>query len=413
MKNFKKAANNMIIFCFALLIISCIWSVRQAEAKTKTIQKGITYDTELEEVCMDISKLTPEEGKKALEKLSTGKYGSQSLAVRVKASGASDAEKKYLKWGKEFQNLESNKYRLLPYSGDIEVRKRDKGYYLCYDIYIPQVNNYYYLERYIDNIFAYQEAEENLYECSTSEYLENFTFAYTDPAGQKHDAKFYTDYMSISAESVYSEILSREQFLEASDAVKVAFLLVPRKHFTTYKQGTPRSDRDMKALAEGRWKGKCGDFSILSYWLVTPLSYDIQCQGAFRNHSILHSTLFIRAKNSDGQWEYFQTDNQTTNFGGDTILKYEEAPNEKYSFFPEAYAYLSSSPVHEITEISLEYNVKKAISQGCLDSSIERTLSRAYKDGKFRGNDTITYTFTNQNENTYGYPEFTGTYPSR
>ncbi len=410
MKNFAKAAKSMLIFCFAFMMIGCIWSVHQAEAKTKTIQKGITYDAELEEVYMDISKLTPEEGKKALEQLSTGKYGSQSLAVRVKASGASNAEKKYLKWGKAFQNLKSNKYRLLPYSGDIETRKRDKGYYVCYDIYFPQVNNYYYLERYIDNIFAYQEAEENLYDCSTGGYLENFTFAYTDPAGQKHDAKVYMDYMSISAESVYSEILSREQFLKASDAVKVAFLLVPRKHFTTYELGTLRSDRDMKALAEKRWKGKCGDFSTLSYWLVTPLSYDIQCQGGFKPN---HSTLFVRAKNSDGQWEYFQTDNQTTYLGGDTPLKYEESPNEKYSFLPEAFAYLSSSPVHEITEISLEYNVKKAISQGCLDSSIERTASRAYKDGKFRGNDTITYTFTNQNENTYGYPEFTGTYPSR
>ncbi|KAI4445753.1 hypothetical protein C823_000269 [Eubacterium plexicaudatum ASF492] len=64
MKNFAKAAKSMLIFCFTFMMIGCIWSVHQAEAKTKTIQKGVTYDTDLEEVFMDISKLTPEEGKR-------------------------------------------------------------------------------------------------------------------------------------------------------------------------------------------------------------------------------------------------------------------------------------------------------------------------------------------------------------
>uniref|UniRef100_N1ZYG5 Transglutaminase-like domain-containing protein n=1 Tax=Eubacterium plexicaudatum ASF492 TaxID=1235802 RepID=N1ZYG5_9FIRM len=414
MKNFAKAAKSMLIFCFTFMMIGCIWSVHQAEAKTKTIQKGVTYDTDLEEVFMDISKLTPEEGKKTLDRLSTGKYGDKLLVAVVKATSVSGAEKKYKTWGEAFQKLSSNKYRLLPFSGMVKTEKWKKGYYECYDSTLAPVNNYYYLERYIDNIFAFQEGQENIFGSKPINYFENFTFTYTNPAGQKQTGQLYMDYMNFSIKSVYSDILSKEQFAEASDAVKTAFLLFPRVHFTTYKIGTSASDCDMKALAEKRWKGVCSDFCVLTHRLTTFLSFDIHCEEIGLT-SLYHAVSFVRAKNSDGKWEYFRTDNDEIAFDVKSGVRYRELDelSKSYPFLTDAYAYMSSSPMPELTKKSLEYNIKKGFSKGCLDSTIETTVSMAYQDGHFRRNDTITYTFTNENDETYGHPEYTGTYPSK
>lgn len=414
MKNIKKAATILFIFCFTLMVIQCTWFVQQAEAKTKTIQKGITYDTELKKVYMDISKLTPKEGKKTLDQLSTGKYGDKVLVTVVKATSVSNAEKKYKKWGQAFQKLASNKYRLLPFSSAAKTQKLKKGYYECYDISFSPVNNYYYMERYIDNIFAFSQGEENIFGSRPISYFENFAFTYTDPARKNHTGEVYMDYMNFSIKSVYSEILSKEQFVEASDAVKVAFLLFPRVHFTEYKIGTPLSDCDMKALAEKRWKGVCSDYCTLTHRLTTFLSFDIHCEAIGLN-SLYHAVSFVRAKNSDGKWEYFRTDNDEIAFNNKSGVRYRELDelSKSYPFLTEAYAYMSSSPMPELTKISLEYSIKKGLSQGCMDETIEQTVSRAYYDGYFRGNDTITYTFINQNDQTYGFPEITGTYPSR
>ncbi len=403
----------MFIFCFTFIIIGCACFVHQADAKTKTIQKGITYDPGPERIYIDISKLTPEEGKKALDKLSTGKYQDKALSAVVKAANAASAKKKYIKWGKAYQKLASNPYQLLPYSAQIKTREQKKGYYECYDdVLRAPVNAGYYLERYIDSIFAYDEAQENINDCHPIQYFENFSFSYTDPAGQKHDGKVYMDYMNFTIKSTYSEILSKEQFVQASDAVKIAFLLYPREQFSEYKIGTPYSDCNMKALAEKRWQGSCEDYASLTHQFSTYLSFDTYCQEVFLT-SLAHVISFVRAKNSDGEWEYFRTDNYDTAYNLKTGVRYSEVNrlSESDPFLAEAYAYMGSSPTPELTKMSLEYNIKKGLREGCMDETIKKTVSQAYRDGKFRSNEKISYSFVNENDETYGYPVITGAYP--
>lgn len=414
MKNLKKAAGYLFVFCFTFIIIGCTWFAHQAEAKAKTVQKGVTYDSGSEKIYIDISKLTPQEGKKALDKLTTGNYGNKTLAAVVKAANADSAEKKYIKWGKAYQKLASNKYQLLPFSGQIKTKEWKKGYYECYDsVFRSPVNTGYYLERYIDNIFALEEAEENINDCHPIRYFENFSFTYTDPAGKKRDGKIYMGYMNFSIKSVYSEILRKEQFGQASDAVKIAFLLYPRKHFSSYKVGTPPSACDMKALAEKRWQGSCGDYAILTHQFSTYLSFDNHCE-AIRLTSLAHIISYVRAKNSDGEWEYFRTDNDETAYDLNTGVRYFEVDrrSKSYPFLAEAYAYMGSSPTPELTKISLEYNIKKGLKEGCMDETIKNSVSRVYKDGDYwMDQKKITYSFVNENDETYGCPVITGTYP--
>lgn len=414
MKNFKKTAACIFVFCLTFIITGCTGAMHQAEAKTKAVRKGITYDTELEEIYMDISKLTPKEGEAALNKLSTGKYGDKLLVVCVKAKSAANAEKKYIKWGKEFQQLASNKYRLLPFSGEIGIRKsyqkEYKGYYECFDTELSSVYTYYYLEQYIDNIFDFQDAEKDIYGSRPVSYFENFTFEYTDPAGEKHEKKINLDYLNFSIKSVYSEILSREQFAQASDAVRIAFLLFPRNHFTTYAIWRTSSDWDMKALAEQRWTGNCEAYSILTHQLAAYLSFDMKCRLVFMD-TPGHAIAFVRAKNSDGEWEFFETDNEDTYFDYYRSIIYSQAEEQsKYdAFLTEAIQYMCSSSVPELTEMATAYSIKKGLEEGCLNTTMDQMLASLADKWWLSPDGTIEYAFINQNDEKYGCPAITGT----
>lgn len=394
----------------------------QAEAKTKNIRKGFTYeydkDEHIERVYMDISKIAPEEGETALNRLSVGKYGDKPLYVKVKAKSAAQAKKKYISWGRKFQGLAANKYRLLPFSSDASVDEmwNKKGYYECVDNGFSVLYTYYYMNRYIDNIFNFSDPQEKLNgterSCSPIEYSENFVFQYTDLLGKGHTEKINPAFIDLEFKSVYSDIISKKQFAEASDAVKVALLLFPRRHYCKYAVGRPMSDWDMKALAEKRWIGKCGNSSMLGFWLTTHVSFDVKYLPVILR-TVNHAVGFACAKNSDGKWEYFRVDNMDTTFNMESGIRYNELErlSEEDSLLKAALTYMKSGSVPELTAMTLEYNIKKGLKEGRLDAAMEETLDSLESEWFFSHKyEPIDYAFVNQNENTYGYPEITGTF---
>ena len=246
---------------------------------------------------------------------------------KIKASSESDANKKIDAYLKKMKKVSENKYGL---GFGLERKNPTACNYVKYDKK-KKVATYHVEEYTTYDMYVIQK----LFDLAMNEpYLE---VHYRSKDAYVGDKNFYRQ----KTRSVFK---NAAELKKASDSVKFQFLCEYLNNSCKIAWGKPETlyDTSLKAVLEGRYYGVCADCADLWRRLAGLVSYDIEsrqytCWRETADTS--HTALLLRAKNKDGNWDYFQGNNAHCVLFGHAFLKdydkkidiYADATSQQYN----------------------------------------------------------------------------------
>ena len=252
-----------MILTAALVVTTLVVFPTNAEAKTKTLTYNINK-VSADKFCKDIQN----QGTQAVA--FNGDKDQYKIVLTVKASSKKKGRAKVRTFAKKVVTAKSNKYGLsygIKYD-DFNIERYDAKKKVYKTILNNTANDIFYLNG-ITNKALHQEG------ICVDEYY------------AKKDAVFPTT----------------EDFKNSSESVKVQFILdYIGENCMDYEFNNKKTD--FKSLYYGKARGVCIDFSKVDVHVARLIGYNVVADQE-TNYAAKHSVSLIKAKRSDGKYDYF------------------------------------------------------------------------------------------------------------
>ena len=242
-----------------------------AEAKTKTLTYNINKVT-ADEFCKDIQS----QGTRAVTL--HGDKDQYKIVLTVKASSKKKGRAKVRTFAKKVVTAKSNKYGL--------------SYGIKYDDFN--------IERY--------DAKKKVYKTILNNTANDIFYLNGITNKALHQENFYIGGYYVKKDAVFP---TTEDFKNSSESVKVQLILdYIGDNCMIYEDTHIRYS--FKDLYYGKARGVCGDFSNMYVHAARLIGYNVVADRE-NNYAAKHSTALIKAKRSDGKYDYFEAGNNSIN----------------------------------------------------------------------------------------------------
>ena len=242
-----------------------------AEAKTKTLTYNINNVT-ADEFCKDIQS----QGTRAVTL--HGDKDQYKIVLTVKASSKKKGRAKVRTFAKKVVTAKSNKYGL--------------SYGIKYDDFN--------IERY--------DAKKKVYKTILNNTANDIFYLNGITNKALHQENFYIGGYYVKKDAVFP---TTEDFKNSSESVKVQLILdYIGDNCMIYEDTHIRYS--FKDLYYGKARGVCGDFSNMYVHAARLIGYNVVADRE-NNYAAKHSTALIKAKRSDGKYDYFEAGNNSIN----------------------------------------------------------------------------------------------------
>lgn len=261
-----------IILTTALVLGTLVILPTTTEAKTKTLTYNINKVT-ADKFCKDIQN----QGTQAVA--FNGDKDQYKIVLTVKASSKKEGRAKVNAFAKKVVNADSNKYGL--------------AYGIKYDDYS--------IEKF--------DAKKKVYKTILNNTANDIFYLNGITNKALHQENFYIGGYYVKKDAVFP---TTEDFKNSSESVKVQLILdyMGSMNCMTYEDTHIRYS--FKDLYYGKARGVCGDFSNMYVHAARLIGYNVVADRE-NNYAAKHSTALIKAKRSDGKYDYFEGNNNSIN----------------------------------------------------------------------------------------------------
>lgn len=261
-----------MILTTALVLGTLVVLPTTAEAKTKTLTYNINKVT-ADKFCKDVQS----QGTRAVTL--HGDKDQYKIVLTVKASSKKDGRAKVRTFAKKVVTAENNKYGL--------------SYGIKYDDY---------------NIEKF-DAKKKVYKTILNNTANDIFYLNGITNKALHQENFYIGGYYVKKDAVFPTM---EDFKNSSESVKVQLILdyMGSMNCMTYEDTHIRYS--FKDLYYGKARGVCGDFSNMYVHAARLIGYNVVADRE-NNYAAKHSTALIKAKRSDGKYDYFEGNNNSIN----------------------------------------------------------------------------------------------------
>lgn len=260
-----------MILTTALVLGTLVVLPTTTEAKTKTLTYNINNVT-ADEFCKDIQS----QGTRAVTL--HGDKDQYKIVLTVKASSKKDGRTKIRTFAKKVVTAENNKYGL--------------SYGIKYDDY---------------NIEKF-DAKKKVYKTILNNTANDIFYLNGITNKALHQENFYIGGYYVKKDAVFP---TTEDFKNSSESVKVQLILdYIGDNCMIYEDTHIRYS--FKDLYYGKARGVCGDFSNMYVHAARLIGYNVVADRE-NNYAAKHSTALIKAKRSDGKYDYFEAGNNSIN----------------------------------------------------------------------------------------------------
>ena len=242
-----------------------------AEAKTKTLTYNINKVT-ADEFCKDIQS----QGTRAVTL--HGDKDQYKIVLTVKASSKKKGRAKVRTFAKKVVTAKSNKYGL--------------SYGIKYDDFN--------IERY--------DAKKKVYKTILNNTANDIFYLNGITNKALHEEFMLRGGWDIKVKTVFP---TTEDFKNSSESVKVQYIL-DYIGFNCMDYEDTHIRYSFKDLYYGKARGVCGDFSNMYVHAARLIGYNVVADRE-NNYAAKHSTALIKAKRSDGKYDYFEGNNNSIN----------------------------------------------------------------------------------------------------
>ena len=263
---FKKMILTAVLVFGTLVVLPAT-----VEAKTKTLTYNINKVT-ADEFCKDIQS----QGTRAVTL--HGDKDQYKIVLTVKASSKKKGRAKVRTFAKKVVTAKSNKYGL--------------SYGIKYDDFN--------IERY--------DAKKKVYKTILNNTANDIFYLNGITNKALHQENFYIGGYYVKKDAVFP---TTEDFKNSSESVKVQLILdYIGDNCMIYEDTHIRYS--FKDLYYGKARGVCGDFSNMYVHAARLIGYNVVADRE-NNYAAKHSTALIKAKRSDGKYDYFEAGNNSIN----------------------------------------------------------------------------------------------------
>ena len=261
-----------MILTTALVLGTLVVLPTTAEAKTKNLIYNINNVT-ADDFCKDVQS----QGTRAVTL--HGDKDQYKIVLTVKASSKKEGRAKVKTFAKKVVNADSNKYGL--------------AYGIKYDDY---------------NIEKF-DAKKKVYKTILNNTANDIFYLNGITNKALHQENFYIGGYYVKKDAVFP---TTEDFKNSSESVKVQLILdyMGSMNCMTYEDTHIRYS--FKDLYYGKARGVCGDFSNMYVHAARLIGYNVAADRE-NNYAAKHSTALIKAKRSDGKYDYFEGNNNSIN----------------------------------------------------------------------------------------------------
>ena len=289
------------------------------EAKTKNYWTKNGNKKYIVEKTYDMDKYTPDTMVKLLldDAKTQDVFGKVIFPkFKIKASSKSDANKKIDAYLKKMKKASENKYGLgFGLGRKNEIANNTVKYNKTKKEAIYQVCEYTTYEMYAMTKLFDEALRES--------YLEVYYMSKDYTIGDKY---FYRQ----KTRSVFKDANAVKK---ASDSVKLEFLASYMRGSCriNWGRGSTFYDRSLKAVINKEAYGDCDELADLWDIMANLISVEIESSHYVcwrETDDCSHEALLLRAKNKDGKWDYFTSNNRSCGLFGNNFLKeYEKGVN--------------------------------------------------------------------------------------
>ena len=263
---FKKMILTAVLVFGTLVVLPAT-----VEAKTKTLTYNINKVT-ADEFCKDIQS----QGTRAVTL--HGDKDQYKIVLTVKASSKKEGRAKVRTFAKKVVTAKNNKYGL--------------SYGIKYDDFN--------IERY--------DAKKKVYKTILNNTANDIFYLNGITNKALHQENFYIGGYYVKKDAVFP---TTEDFKNSSESVKVQLILdYIGDNCMIYEDTHIRYS--FKDLYYGKARGVCGDFSNMYVHAARLIGYNVVADRE-NNYAAKHSTALIKAKRSDGKYDYFEAGNNSIN----------------------------------------------------------------------------------------------------
>ena len=259
-----------MILTAALVVTTLVVLPATVEAKTKNLTYNINK-VSANKFCKDIQS----QGTRAVTL--HGDKDQYKIVLTVKASSKKKGRAKVRTFAKKVVTAKSNKYGL--------------SYGIKYDDFN--------IERY--------DAKKKVYKTILNNTANDIFYLNGITNKALHQENFYIDEYYVKKDAVFP---TTEDFKNSSESVKVQLILDYMGSMNCMHYDDVKIKYSFKDLYYGKARGVCGDFSNMYVHAARLIGYNVAADRE-NNYAAKHSVALIKAKRSDGKYDYFVAANNS------------------------------------------------------------------------------------------------------